>query len=93
MMDNNVHIKEPFYTAGNKYNWIIKYNPLGVGIDLAFFTGEGKIMLTVGGSVKKWQIEKIRARELVKEYNSFYNVPNKKMVLGVLPLEAFEEIE
>ena len=91
-MNNEVHIKEPFYTAGAKYNWEMKYNPLGVGINLAFLTGEGKVILTIEGSKKKWQIEKLRARELVKEYNSFFNVQNTKMVLGVLPLEAFEEI-
>lgn len=82
-----LHIREPFWTAGKKYNW--EGNTAGLGIALEYFKGYDLDILevTVGEEDTIWCIAKSKARALAKRYNSRYNA--RGTILYVLPWNEF----
>ena len=67
-MNEIIHIKTPFYTAGKIYGW--KEKPIGLGINLKFLKGEGTLKVTVGENPQIWVIDKESARNFIKEHKS-----------------------
>jgi len=82
-----IHIKEPYYSAGKKYNWPGK--TIGLGIAEHKLRGE-YVYVKVGYSPKIWKIETTKAVELGRKYRSFHNAQGTPLI--VLPWEQFERV-
>jgi hypothetical protein len=78
-----IHIKTPFYSAGEKYGW--EGDKRGIGISLDEFKGEGKLQLLIGNSNTIWEVDKKEALDFIENNNSYYQAGNTK--LGVLPIK------
>jgi hypothetical protein len=91
MKENKIiKIKEPFWTAATKYKWPVK-SP-GVGIAHNEFAGDGELKITVGNDPRTYSIDKKKAIEFIKQYQSIYWAKGK-LKLGVLPLSMFCKTE
>lgn len=80
-----INIKEPFWSAGQKYGW--QGSRTGIGIKLEELNGKGPLFITIADRPEIYQIEKDRARNLVEKYNSIFIARGTK--LGVIPLQEF----
>ena len=88
-------IKEPFWSAGQKYGW--EGERTGIGLKISFFQGladEDYLVIPINISKEKkfYKIQKRKARELVNKYNSYFMAKNNTK-LAILPLQEFEEIK
>lgn len=87
-MSEIIHIREPFYKAGKRFDW--PGNPVGLGIaNHYFYDIKGIIKVRVGGDPKILTITNRRARELCRKYNSYFR--KKKPMLWVIPLQEFND--
>lgn len=84
-MEDIIHIKEPFFTAGKKYKWPGK--AIGLGIDLKLMQGDGKIRVKVGNSEKVWWLSKLTARDFCQKHQSYFQA--KTVRLGVIAWHHF----
>ena len=84
---NPIHIRSPFLKAGLIYHW--QGSPIGIGIELSQYRGEGDIEITIGRSKKVLRLDKVEAREFIKEHKSIYDARGTK--LGVVKMSMFRE--
>lgn len=83
-----IEINEPFWSAGDKFGWSDKYGRTGIGINEKLLHGDGQITVRIGKKESLHRITRERARELLKEYKSYYQARSTR--IAVLPLQAFE---
>lgn len=83
-----IHILSPYFSAGKKYGW--KGNPVGLGINIKLLEGSGEICVRVGDSKDIWKMEKSKALEFIKKYNSFYKA--RTVMLGVISWGMFTKV-
>lgn len=88
-------IKEPFWSAGQKYGW--EGSRTGIGLNVLHFEGlndedilQVKIQITKN-EAGDYQIQKAKARELGKKYNCFFRAKDGTRLI-VLPLSEFTRI-
>ena len=80
-----IHIKTPYYSAGYRYN----FNPSeGIGIATKHFRGEGNMEIRIGKDKRVWEIDKEKARQFVREHNSFFYALGTK--LGVIATDLLQ---
>jgi len=82
-----IHIREPYWSACYKYNWLIK-TP-GLGIDLRKLNGENNLYVKVGKNDSIWVINKKIARQFIEKNKSYYDA--KGIKLGVLAWNLFRK--
>lgn len=85
-MNEVLHIKVPYYSAGRKYNW--PYKPVGLGVKLNLLDGDGNIYVRVADGRKVYRIDKGDARDLIYQYNSYFKAGETR--LGVIPWDCFK---
>jgi hypothetical protein len=85
-----VHIREAYWSAGDKFKWNNRWSRAGVGIAIPSFRGDGYITMKLDNPEGIYRIEKMEARNIVKRWNSV--MTQKGVRLGVLPLDAFDEV-
>jgi hypothetical protein len=82
-----IKIREPFYSAGKKYQW--PYKPIGLGINHKHFS-EPELRVQVGDDPSVYVLETSKAIEVIKTYNSIHYTGSTK--LGVVPFELFRKV-
>ena len=82
-----IHIRSPFLKAGIIFYWT--GSPIGIGIEISQYRGEGDVEITLGRSKKVLKLDKAEAREFIKEHKSIYDARGTK--LGVVKLSMFKE--
>ena len=82
-----INIKEPFWSAGQKYHW--PGSRTGVGIKAIELDGEGELEITIADKPDVYTISKEKARNLFMNYKSEFITKGTK--LAVLPLEEFNK--
>lgn len=87
-MDDVLHIKTPFWSAGHKYGW--EGSSAGLGINVNILGDDGVLLVRVGEKDQVYGIEKTKARELMNRYKAWHNIRNT--VLGVIPWSAFYKV-
>lgn len=83
-----IHILTPFYSAGKKYGW--NGAPIGLGINVRLLEGSGDICVRVGESKDVWKIDKTRALDFIKKYQSLYKA--RTVTLGVISWGMFTKV-
>lgn len=87
-------IREPFWSAGQKYKW--EGSRTGIGLNIDYFKDLKdedylKVKIIISKETKNYQIQKSKAKELVKRYNSQEMAKGVKLI--VLPLYEFEPLD
>lgn len=80
-----LNIREPFYSAGQKYGWIGQ----GIGISHDTLRDNELIRITIGKEKAVYSISRDKAVRQIKQYNSVEWHKGKK--IGVIPLSAFDQ--
>lgn len=81
--DFHIELRQPFYGAGTTYGWKKDIPDLcGFGVNVNALQGEGDVYIKVKDITYK--IEKIVARNLCREYSSFFSAKGCVMI-GVIP--------
>ena len=84
-----IHILNPFRKAGIIYHW--EGNPVGIGIEMSQYRGEGDIEVRIGESKQILLLDKAEARDFIREHRSVYMARTTR--LGVVPKYMFKEKE
>lgn len=82
----SLHIKVPYYSAGQKYGWA-KGVP-GIGINHEVIKNNDPIRITVGKDKTIYKITRSNFVDNVKAYGSVEY--HKGVKIGVVPMNAFE---
>ena len=82
-----IHIRSEFFTAGAIYGW--EGSPMGIGIEISQYRGEGDIAITIGNSKRVLLLDKAEAREFIKEHRSIFNARGTR--LGVVKRSMFKD--
>ena len=82
-----IHIRSAFLKAGLIYQW--EGSPIGIGIELSQYRGEGDIEITIGRSKKVLRLDKAEAREFIKEHRSIFDARGTR--LGVVKRSMFKD--
>ena len=84
-----IHILSPFRKAGIIYHW--EGNPIGIGIEMSQYRGEGDIAITLGDSKIVLTLDKAEARYFIREHRSVYDAKGTR--LGVVKRSMFKAKE
>ena len=84
-----IHILSPFLKAGIIYKWT--GNPIGIGIEMSQYRGEGDIEVRIGESKQILLLNKAEARDFIRYHRSVYMAHATR--LGVVPKYMFKEKE
>jgi len=89
-------IKEPFWSAGQKYKW--EGSRTGIGLNVVHFENIAdddilEVKVVMSNQEKKYQIKKGKAKELGNRYNSYFTAKDgtKLIVLPLHELTCLEE--
>ena len=87
----NQIIRQPFWSAGQKYGW--EGSRTGIGLNVLYFKEMDdkdclEVPITISGVTNLYQIQKSKAKELVKQYRCWF-VAKDGTRLIVLPLQDF----
>lgn len=80
-------IREPYNKAGRVWGF---EPPLGVGIEVSHFDGEGRLFFVVNSLNAVYSVDKHQARKFIKEKQSIERIG--RTVLWILPLSICTEL-
>ena len=86
-----LNIREPFWSAAQKYKWPYKSAGIGVKYDVLQNQELEDIKITVGDDPQVYVVNRERALDLVDSYKAYYEARGTK--LGIIPLQIFTKEE
>ena len=83
-----INIRSPFEKAGMIYGW--EGSPMGIGVEITQYRGEGDLAITIGRSKKVLSVDKAEARDFIRQHRSVFNAQGTR--LGVIKRDMFRKV-
>lgn len=86
-----VHIREAYWSAGDKYDWNEYAYRTGVGIATPHLRGDGYLTMKLDKPEGIYRVEKKKARDWVTQFKSIET--RRGIRLAIIALDCFDKLK